>query len=354
MGDTPPNKVRRRGPAAGPTAADVAELASVSRATVSRSFDPSSPVDAETRARILQAARELGYRVGDAVSAMHSPADRGAKTVGLVMGDLDNPFYHTVLTLFLDQLHDRGLRALCRSSANLFSSDEHVRQLLRSGVDALIIASSGLHSSAIAACSAASVPVILFNRDVQGAAATSVQTDNYGGGQILADVLAQAGHSRIAFVNGLEGSSTNSERRQGFSDRLAEHGIAPPRQEFSEYTYHGGREAAGRLMASGGRPDAIFAANDISALGVMDGLRFDLGLSIPGDVSVVGFDDIPMASWPSFHLTTVRQRRNQMVRESIALLDRYLDDAAAPPRTIKVAGRLIVRSSARLATAQAA
>ena len=95
-------------------------------------------------------------------------------------------------------------------------------------------------------------------------------------------------------------------------------------------------------------PNAIFCANDLCAFGVLDGLRSDLGLAIPRDVSVVGFDDVPMAAWPSFDLTTMRQQRNQMVHDAMMLLDRLLVRPSAPPETLTVTGRLIVRGSTRL------
>lgn len=268
--------------------------------------------------------------------------------MGLVMGSLDNPFYDTVLTAFLNRLHERGLRVMCRTAVSLELSESEVRTMVDFGVDAVVIASSGMRSAAIDACRDAGVPVVLFNRTVAGAQVSSVQTDNFGGALVVADLLARAGHRRMAFINGLEGASTNIDRRAGFEARLNELGVDPPLQEYGEYTYDGGREAVHRLMLSAEPPDAIFCANDICALGALDGLRSDLGLLVPRDVSVVGFDDIPMAAWPSFSLTTIRQRRNQMIDAAMAALDRILVDPAAPAQAVKVEGRLIMRGSARL------
>lgn len=307
-------------------------------------------VDAETRRRIVEAAQEVGYRVDDLPAVQRIAEAAADGTIGLVMGDLDNPFYNTVLTLFLDALHERRLKALCRTAVTLESSEREVRTMLASGAEALIIASSGLQSAAIAACREAGVPVVLFNRDVPGADVASVQTDNRSGGRAVADLLALGGHRRLAFINGLAGASTNRDRRGGFLERLSELGLEPPLEEYGEYTYSGGREAAKRLMLSADRPDAIFCANDICAFGAMDGLRCDLGLSVPKDVSVVGFDDVPMAAWPSFDLTTVRQRRNLMVAEAMAILDEVRMRPGEMGRKVTIEARLIVRGSARLPT----
>lgn len=322
---------------------DVARLAGVSRSTVSRTFTHGTPVSARTRQRVMAAAAELGYRHP---TERHDPA-RG-RTVGLVMADLDNPFYQIVLAGFLGELHRRGLRVMCRAAAAPEASEAEVTTMLDHGVDAMIVASSGLRSAAIADCTAAGVPVVLFNRAVDAAAACSVQTDNRAGARAVADLLALAGHQRIAFVNGLESASTNRDRLAGFSARLAELGLGPPIQEYGEYTFEGGREAAKRLMMRADPPDAIFVANDISAIGALEGLRCDLGVGVPDDVSVVGFDDIPMASWPSFDLTTVRQRRKRMIAAAVEMVDEILAGGTPREREIVVEGRLIVRGSARL------
>ncbi|MEO0321589.1 MAG: substrate-binding domain-containing protein [Myxococcota bacterium] len=190
--------------------------------------------------------------------------------------------------------------------------------------------------------------VVLFNRAVDGVTADSVQTDNRAGGHTVAELLVRTGHRRIAFINGLERASTNRDRLSGFAERLAELGAAPPIQEYGEYTFEGGREAAKRLMMRTEAPDAIFVANDISALGALEGLRRDLGIRVPETVSVVGFDDIPMASWPSFDLTTVRQRRNRMIAIAMDRIDAILAGTDGEPERELVEGRLIMRGSVRL------
>lgn len=226
--------------------ADVAERAGVSRSTVSRVFTPGARVAEATRRKVILAAREVGYR--------SDPVPResvSGPTVGLAMGALDNPFYHTVMAEFLSRFQRRGLRALCHAAQDLETAEDSIRTMLAQGVDAIIAASLGTSSTAIAACADAGVPLILFNREVEAEGVSSVQTANAEGGRAVADFLFRGGHQRMAFVNGLEGSSTNRDRLRGFAERLAELGAAPPAQEFGEYTYEGGREAAKRLMVLG-------------------------------------------------------------------------------------------------------
>lgn len=327
-----------------PTGGDVAALAGVSRATVSRTFTPRASVDPATRARVVAAAEKLGYTPNQDARNLISGR---TNTVGLVMGGFDNPFYHTVLTGFLTELHRRGLRVMCHTTNEGDGGDDATRAMRRHGVDAIVVSSHGPSPEVVEECRAAGTPVLLFNRALDGADIPSVRTDNLAGGRSVAELLHAGGCLRPAYVNGLSGSTTNRDRRAGFHDRLAELGGPAPILEHGEGSYEGGREAGRRLMLAAEPPDAVFCATDISAMGLLDALRCDLGLRVPDDVAVVGFDDVPMAGWPSFDLTTVRQRRNLMIATAMEILDGILrgDGTEARPRLL--AGRLILRGSTR-------
>lgn len=322
---------------------DVARMVGVSRSTVSRAFNPKARVNRATRERIIQAAEHLGYRPPNFVED-----DSRGRAIGLVLAPLENPFYQEVLTGFSLRLQRLGVNLISRIAPDIESVDESVRRLLREKVTALVITCSGLSSTAIAECAATDVPVILFNRTMEDEGVSSVVTDNFDSGGAVADLLVRAGCRRPAYINGLEKASTNRDRLNGFTSRLIELGLPEPMQEFGDYTYEGGREAARRIMLWREPPDVLFCANDISAFGALDALRCDLGLRVPDDVGVVGFDDVPMAAWPSFALTTVRQRRNQMIDETLELLDALIADPRHPPVRKLVRGRLILRGSLRL------
>ena len=145
-------------------------------------------------------------------------------------------------------------------------------------------------------CTQRGTPLMLFNRYVRGAQAGAVCCDNVAGGQLVADMLIKAGHRRLAYIAGKHNTSTNVDRARGFSERLHELEYGPFLREPGEYTYESGYAAAQRLLERDDPPDAIFCANDITALGAIDAAR-DLGVVIPDELSIVGFDDIPAASW---------------------------------------------------------
>jgi DNA-binding LacI/PurR family transcriptional regulator len=213
-------------------------------------------------------------------------------------------------------------------------------------VDAVVITSATISSAIAGEWAATGRAAVLFNRIVPGADVASVSCDNEGGGRAIADYLVSQGHRRIAFVAGRADTSTNLDRERGFLLRLGELGMPLyVRVEGGEYSYEAGHAATLQLGMT--RPDAIFFANDIMALGGMDALRRQLGLRVPEDVSVVGFDDIPMAGWPSYDITAVQQPVTDMIEETVQILLESARRRHVPRPVRLLPGRLIERSSTR-------
>lgn len=327
------------------TAADVAAAAGVSQSAVSRAFTPNASISDDKRRRILEMAERLGYSPN---ALARSLITQRSGIVAMVMGDLSNPFYPEVLHAFSTRLRDLGKQLLFFSVTPEHGVDEVIRRVLQYRVEGAVITSATLSSEAVAECRRARLPVLLFNRLVETAEVNAVVCDNLGGGRSVADLLYRAGHRRFAYITGIENTSTNVDRQRGYCERLAELGETDVIIEPGDYSYQGGREAAKRLMLRSNPPDAIFCANDITALGALDAIRRELGLRVPEDVSVVGFDDIPAAQWPAYDLTTVRQRINRMVERSLDILASRLDNPAASAETHAEPGMLIVRGTTRL------
>jgi DNA-binding LacI/PurR family transcriptional regulator len=215
-------------------------------------------------------------------------------------------------------------------------------------VDGLIITSATLSSTLAEECARSGTPVVLFNRYASSDNVNVVRSDNVLGGRLVADAFLDAGHRRLAFIAGEEGASTNRDREQGFTDRLRERGYELAfRESAGSYTYEPGYEAARRLLQQDAPPDGIFCANDLIAMGALDAARWELGIRVPHDLSIIGFDDIAMAGGPGYSLTTVRQPVEQMVEATIQVL---MDAIGSPDNeaVIKViAPSLVVRTSAR-------
>lgn len=329
------------------TSADVAREAGVSRAAVSRAFTPGASVAPDTRQRILAAAEAVGYRPNAIARSLNT---RRSGIVGVVITEIANPFYARLLEALGSALQARGLLPLVSVAPDPEATDDLLAHLLSYQVDGVVVASAMLSSHIAARCAAAHTPVVLVDRRAgeHGANAARVGTDNVGGGRLAAGLLAAAGHRRPGFLAGIVGTSTSRERERGFVAGLAAHGLALAAREVGRFTYAGGREAALRLLARSDRPDAVFCANDAMALGVMDAARTELGLAIPGDLSVIGFDDTPVAGLAAYGLTTVAQDVPRLAEAAVAALHEPARATRRKPATWRIPCRLVLRRSARL------
>ena len=331
------------------TSLDVARLAGVSQSAVSRCFTAGASVSDAMRDKVQEAARKLGYQPNAHARSLITGRSR---IIGLVLSALENLFYPAVLERLAKRLQQDGYHLLIFIGDNA-NSDDLVEEILQYNVDGIVMGATTLSSALAQRCADASIPVVLFNRVMASGSAgavSSVRSDNVGGGREMARFLVAGGHKRIAYIAGREDSSTNLEREQGFREGLAELGQRIYARAIGNYDVDQARQAARDLFASAAdRPDAVFVAGDLMAIVVLDTLRHELGLAVPQDVSVVGFDNVPQAAWASYELTTFEQPVQPMVEATVALLQSYLREAQTPPsRNLVVPGQLIIRQSARL------
>lgn len=327
------------------TSIDVARLAGVSQSTVSRTFGARTSVSAKAREKVLAAAKQLGYKPN---AIARSLITQRTNIIGIVMAHITSPFYPYVLEKFTQRLQEIGLQVLLFNSAPNQDVDQMLPLVLQYQVDALIITSATLSSEMADECAKQGTPVILFNRYVPNSQVSAVCCDNLAGGRLVADLLLDAGHQRLAYIAGNKNSSTNIDREKGFSEQLQARGGYNLLREQAFYTYQSGYEAAKRLCQREQPPDAIFCANDIMALGALDAARFEMGIKVPEELSIIGFDDIPTASWPTYSLTTIRQRVNLMIDATIELLIERLASPEVEPVLKLIPGILVERGSARL------
>ena len=187
--------------------------------------------------------------------------------------------------------------------------------------------------------------MVLLNRVQRDIRITAVACDNYGGGRDVGQRLLERGSRRIGFIGGIANTSTHAERARGIRDALAEGGAAIHAQAGGNFNYPDAYAAAVTLLSAADRPDAVFCCNDIMALAMVDAAR-ERGMSVPDDVAVVGFDDIPMASWTSYRLTTIRQPVERMVREALDLIDGPTLEPSDDGVTRMLPGRLVPRATA--------
>lgn len=328
------------------TSLEVAKRAGVSQSAVSRVFTPGASASNKTILKVREAAQELGYRPNVLARSLITGKSR---IIGLVVAYLDNYFYPLALEKFSNYLQSEGYHVLIFMATNdTLSTDQVIDELLDYQVEGIITASVGLSSDLTARCEAAGVPVVLFNRSQDAANHSAVTSNNFSGGKSVAEFFLAAGHKRIGYIGGWEGASTQREREAGFRSALAEAGEALAAHALGQFTVEGAKKAARQMFGESDHPDAVFVATDHMAFAVMDVLRGELNLHIPNDVSVVGYDDVPPASWAAYDLSTVRQRADVMVKETVTLMIEKIRNPASAPRHIKIDSPLIVRSSAKI------
>jgi len=327
------------------TSAQVAERAGVSQSAVSRTFTPGASASRKTAEKVRKAAAELGYRPNVLARAMVSGKSR---IIGLVVAYLENQFYPEALEKLSNQLQQRGYHLLIfMAEQSAGDIDPVVEEILDYQVDGIIAASVALSSELSARCRDVGVPLVLFNRSQDDPNMSAVTSDNYAGGRKVAEFLLAAGHRKIGHIAGWAGASTQRDREAGFISVLAEAGVGLHARAEGDFQMEKAAQATRAIFASD-PPDAIFVANDHMALAVMDTLRFEMGLKVPQDVSVVGFDDVPAAGWAAYNLTTVRQPANRMVANTVDILLDQIENDNSETRRIAIDGPLILRGSAKI------
>ena len=328
------------------TSLEVAKLAGVSQSAVSRVFTPGASSSKKTNELVRNAAKELGYRPNILARSLITGRSR---IIGLVVAYLDNYFYPEALELLSSALQKKGYHVLVFMAAKTAGNiDDIVDEILDYQVDGIIAASVAMSSELATRCGAAGVPVVLFNRTQDDKRLSAVTSDNILGGQKVAEFLIATGHSKIGYISGWEGASTQRDREKGFKDELIRNQLSIFSREVGNFNSDEARQAARRMFTGEEIPDAVFVANDDMAFAVMDVIRFELDLKIPEDVSVVGYDDVPVASWPAYNLTTVRQPANRMVAEAVSILMDSIENKTNEPRRIEIDGPLIIRGSTKI------
>lgn len=324
---------------------DVARLAGVSQSAVSRAFRPGASVSAETRAKVLGAAEQLGYRPSLIPQIMR---DHRSYLVAVVVGGLYNPFYAQVLEEFARQFQAVGNQVLLVHVDSGYSLDEAIPKLASYRVDAVVSALAVLSDEAAEALARLRIPVVAFNTVVMNDWVSSVCCANREAGETIAGLFLARGARTFGFVTGPVESPASGERLRGFRDRLAGEGFKGLRLARGDFRYEAGARAVDAMRAEGPLPEAIFCANDLTAMGVIDALRAAGGRRVPEDVMVAGFDGVPQAAWLAYDLTTFEQNAETMVQRAIEITNATAS-AGQPTGSlgVTVSPRLVERGSTR-------
>ena len=325
---------------------DIARVAGVSQSTVSRVINNHPRISPATRERVLKAMEQLGYTPNAAARTLITGRSH---LLGLVVSNITNPFYPDVIEAIVSSSEDAGYTVI------LGNAQEHSKKqvdflqlLLEHQVDGAIL-TSALDSSAeqLKKISETGPPLVLVNRTLPDSGLDAVHIDNHRGGYLATEHLIALGHERIGYVGGRPDAWTNKHRYSGFREALTNAGIEVGNNhvQHGDYTRRSGSIIVSRMLKSEPRPTALVCADDLIALGCMEGLHA-AGVDVPADMALVGFDDIPVASLKTIGLTTVRQPAKEMGARAVRLLLDRLDGQGPPqPVTDVLPAELVVRTS---------
>lgn len=321
---------------------DVAQLAGVSQSAVSRAFSEGTSISEETSRKVFEAAKKLGYRPNFLPRILFNHRSR---LVAIAISDAANPFYASALVKITACLQETGHQVLLVHVEDSHALDGAIPKIARYRVDAIVSALPVLSRAAARALADIRVPTVAFNTPVKSGWISAICADSIGGAVAVADLFVKRGARSFAFIGGSDDSHASFERRRGYEERLRALGVSKVRFATGGFTYEGGLAAAEALCAAG-KPDAIFCANDLMAIGAIDALRGRLKLRVPQDVLVAGFDDIPQASWGAYSLTTVVQNSDTMVAEAVAVLNTMISADGPKGKVVRtVASKLVERQT---------
>ena len=323
------------------TAADVAEMAGVSRSAVSRAFTQGAYLDEEKRSRILRSALQLGYQPNAMAAAMTGIR---SNLVALVSGGLEGELDSMMTARLVTELNASNRWPILVGGRDALS-EEGLLSILRYPLDALIVRGGSVSPALVERCVKLNIPIIVSGHVTPEEGTDCVCCRNREATAQATELLLKRGRQRFAYIGGPPDWFSDRERRLGMTERLARAGLEPVVTEHGDYSYEGGREAARRLVGQDSAVDAIICANDAMAIGALTYLRHEAGIDVPGEVSLIGFDDITIAAWPEFNLTTLTNPVEETTREILRLLERRLSHPDSPREVVRVASTLRIRAT---------
>ena len=328
------------------TIKDVAKAAQVSVATVSRALNGHGNVATGVRERVQAAAEALRYTPHAAARSLSS---RRTHTLGVVLPDLYGEFFSELVRGIDQAARERNLHLLVSSYHGYPEEQGAAMRAMRGRVDGVLLMSPSLTATPACREELAGTPAVAINTRAAGDGVAALCVDTHGGAMAMVEHLAACGHRRIAFIAGPDDNFDAHERLRGYRDALARHVPgAEPWVLPGDFSEAGGHHAGQQLLASRERPDAVFAANDMMALGCLFAFSQG-GVSVPGDIALAGFDDIPLARYVHPSLTTIRVNIAEIGERAVLnLLSQMADgdnDASIPADALLMDVKLVVRES---------
>lgn len=324
------------------TIKDVALRARVSTASVSRVLNGSGAVTELTRQRVLRAAQHLRYTPHEAARSLIT---RRTRTIGVLLPDIHGEYFSELIRGIDRAARARGLHLLVSSSHGDAGEAALALRAMNGRVDGVLVMSPYLDAKSLDAALPPTLPAVLLNTPEEAGRAPAFVIDDFGGARAMVEHLRALGYERIAHIAGPDGNYESAERLRGFEAALGRTLASRALVVAGNFTEESGYQAGQQLAAAVPRPDAVFAANDMMAIGCLLALR-DAGVRVPEDIALAGFDDIPIARYISPPLTTVRAQTTELGRQSLEALAQAIDNQDNPsPERHTLSTQLVIRES---------
>ncbi|WP_296419128.1 LacI family DNA-binding transcriptional regulator [Pseudooctadecabacter sp.] len=326
------------------TLKDVAERAGVSRSAVSRTFTEGASVSARTREKVEKAASALGYSPNALASSLTTGR---TKMIGVVSNNFHNPIFLQVFDLVTKELQNRGLRPLLVNLSDETDPAKSLAMLRQYSVDGAIVASSTLPVTFAEAFQEAGLTVVHpFGRQTAHPKVTTIGIDNHAAGALAASTLIARGYRRIAFLGGPESATSTQDRHAGFLDEVAKHSDVEASVSYAaSYSFNGGRDEMQRLIGAD-LAEAYFCGDDVVSIGALSALQ-SAGIDVPGQVGLIGLNDMEMAGWANINLTTIHNPIGDIIRESVDLIAQQVGCDPSPPEGRLHSGWIVERGTLR-------
>jgi LacI family transcriptional regulator len=324
------------------TIKDVAQRARVSIASVSRTLNGTGVVTDKTRQRVLSAAKQLRYTPHEAARSLIT---RRTSTIGVLLPDMYGEYFSELLRGIDRAARLRGLHLLVSSSHGDAGEAALALRAMHGRVDGVLIMSPHVDALLLDRALPGSLPTVLMNTPAEADRAPAFVTDNYGGARAMVEYLLSLGYQRIAHITGPKSNFESAERLRGYRDAIGQNDAFPDLVLAGSFTEESGYLAGRQIAAATPPPDAVFAGNDMMAIGCLFALT-EAGLRVPEDIALTGFDDIPIARFVSPPLTTVRAQTSDLGRQALEALTQFIADPAAVQRTRHtLSTQLVIRAS---------
>lgn len=327
-----------------PTISDVAKAAGVSTATVSRVLNGNTEVDAVMAARVRTAVKTLAYRPSRIARSLRT---RQSSVWALIISDIRNPFFTDMVRGVEDVAFANGYSLmLCNSDENLGKELDYLQLAQAENMAGVILTPASLSETNISNLTTSGVPVVTVDRRLDSAEVDRVLIDNASGAEMAVAHLAAAGYRRIGFISGPTTTSTGAERLAGYLSGVRQHNLPAGEDLIRHGDFHeeGGEAAMEELLRLPEPIDAVFVANNLMTLGALEAITH-AGLAVPGDIAVVGFDDMSWAPLLRPPLTTVAQPTYEVGAETARMLLSRINGFTGPARELMLAPTLRVRES---------